>query len=99
MIQPGASDTSAVRAVFFIDPEGILKAMVYYPMTNGRSVAELLRLLDALQTSQKHRVATPEGWHPGDPVIVPPPKTAEDAEARLREGYECVDWYFCKKAL
>ncbi len=99
MIQPGASDTSAVRAVFLIDPEGILKAMVYYPMSNGRSVAELLRLLDSAQTSQKHQVATPEGWQPGDPVIVPPPKTVEDAKARLLEGYDCVDWYFCKKAL
>lgn len=99
MIQPGASDTSAVRAVFVIDPEGILKAMVYYPMSNGRSVAELLRLLEAVQTSQKHQVATPEGWLSGDPVIVPPPKTVEDARSRLREGYECVDWYFCKKTL
>lgn len=99
MIQPGASDTSAVRAVFFIDPEGILKAMVYYPMSNGRSVAELLRLLDALRTTQKHKVATPEGWRPGEAVIVPPPKTAEEAAARLREGYDCVDWYFCKKTL
>ncbi len=99
MIQPGASDTSAVRAAFCIDPEGILKAMVYYPMSNGRSVAEFLRLLDAMQTSQQHQVATPEAWMPGDPVIVPPPKTVEELATRLKSGYDCVDWYFCKKSL
>ncbi len=97
MIQPGASDTSAVRATFVIDPEGVLRAMVYYPMTNGRSVDEFLRLLEALQTSDKHGVATPEAWKPGDPVIVPPPATAEAAEARAGEGYDTTDWYFSKK--
>lgn len=99
MIQPGASDTSAVRATFIIDDKGILRAMVYYPLTNGRSIPEFLRLLQALQTTDKHRVSTPEGWKPGDKVIVPPPATMEAAEARLQEGYECTDWYFCKKSL
>ncbi len=99
MIQPGASDTSAVRATFVIDPEGILRAMVYYPMTNGRSIDEFVRLVQALQTSDEHKVATPEAWQPGDKVIVPPPATAEAARARMDEGYECSDWYFCKKAL
>ena len=99
MIHPGAADTSAVRATFIIDPEGVLRAMVYYPMTNGRSIDEFLRLLKALQTSDEHGVATPEGWQPGDKVIVPPPQDADSAEARLNEGYECVDWYFCKKDL
>ncbi|MBS0002668.1 MAG: peroxiredoxin [Thioalkalivibrio sp.] len=99
MIQPGASDTSAVRATFIIDDKGILRAMVYYPMTNGRSIAEFLRLIQALQTSDANRVATPEGWQPGDKVIVPPPDTSEAAEARMGEGYECTDWYFCKKSL
>ncbi|HEY9148472.1 MAG TPA: peroxiredoxin [Gammaproteobacteria bacterium] len=99
MIQPGASDTSAVRATFVIDPDGILRAMVYYPMTNGRSIPEFVRLVKALQTSDEHKVATPEGWQPGDKVIVPPPASAEAAEARMNEGYECTDWYFCKKAL
>ncbi|NJP07178.1 MAG: peroxiredoxin [Chloroflexaceae bacterium] len=99
MIQPGASNTSAVRATFVIDDKGILRAMVYYPMTNGRSIAEFVRLVQALQTSDAHQIATPENWQPGDKVIVPPPKTAEEAEARVNEGYECVDWYFCKKAL
>ena len=99
MIQPGASDTSAVRATFLIDPNGVLRAMVYYPMSNGRSIDEFLRLLTALQTSDKHGVATPENWQPGDKVIVPPPGTAEAAEKRMDEGYECVDWFFCKKDL
>jgi len=99
MIQPGASDTSAVRATFFIDPEGVLRAMVYYPMSNGRSIPEFVRLLTALQTADANGVATPEGWQPGEKVIVPPPGTAAAAAKRLEEGYECVDWYFCKKAL
>ncbi len=98
MIQPGASDTSAVRATFIIDDKGILRAMAYYPMTNGRSIPEFLRLVAALQTSDKLKVATPEGWQPGDKVIVPPPATVQDAEKRMTEGYECADWYFCKKA-
>jgi peroxiredoxin (alkyl hydroperoxide reductase subunit C) len=99
MIQPGASDTSAVRATFIIDDKGILRAMVYYPMSNGRSIPEFLRLVTALQTSDKHGVATPESWQPGDKVIVPPPQTQEAAEKRAGEGYECSDWYFCKKSL
>ena len=99
MIQPGASDTSAVRATFVIDPEGVLRAMVYYPMTNGRSIDEFLRLLEALQTSDAHGVATPEAWRRGEKVIVPPPATVEEAERRIAEGYECTDWYFCKKDL
>lgn len=99
MIMPGASDTSTVRTTFFIDPEGSIRAMVYYPMSNGRSIQEFLRLLDAMQTSDKHKVATPEGWQPGDKVIVPPPATVDAANARMDEGYECIDWYFCKKNL
>ena len=99
MIHPGAADTSAVRATFIIDPNGILRAMVYYPMTNGRSIPEFLRLVKALQTSDAHKIATPEGWQPGDKVIVPPPQDVAAAEARINEGYECTDWYFCKKEL
>lgn len=99
MIQPGASDTSAVRATFIIDDKGILRAMVYYPMSNGRSIPEFVRLVAALQTSDKNKVATPEGWQPGDKVIVPPPGDVHAAEKRMSEGYECTDWYFCKKSL
>lgn len=99
MVHPGAADTQAVRATFLIDPEGILRAMIYYPMTNGRSIEEILRLLEALQTSDAHGVATPEGWRPGQKVIVPPPKTAEAAAKRASEGYETTDWYFSLRSL
>ena len=99
MVHPGAGDTSAVRATFFIDPNGILRAMVYYPMSNGRSIDEFVRLLQALQTSDANGVATPENWCPGKPVIVPPPKTAEAANKRASEGYNTVDWYFSTKNL
>lgn len=99
MIHPGAGDTSAVRATFFIDPKGTLRAMVYYPMSNGRSINEFIRLLTALQTSDTNGVATPENWCAGDDVIVPPPKTAEAAEKRASEGYDYVDWYFSKKKI
>lgn len=99
MVHPGAADTSAVRAVFVIDPEGILRAMIYYPLSNGRSIDEVVRLLEALQTSDKHGVATPENWKPGDKVIVPPPTTQEDADKRKDMGYEYTDWYFSKKEI
>jgi peroxiredoxin (alkyl hydroperoxide reductase subunit C) len=99
MIQPGASDTQAVRATFIIDPEGILRAMVYYPMTNGRSVDEFVRLVKALQTADAHKVATPENWQPGEDVIVPTPQTAAAAEARMSEGFVTKDWYFSTKSL
>jgi peroxiredoxin (alkyl hydroperoxide reductase subunit C) len=99
MIHPGASDTSAVRATFVIDPNGILRAMVYYPMTNGRSVAEILRLVRGLQTSIANGVATPEGWQPGDKVLAGAPKTVKEVDARLAEGLETTDWYFSMKRL
>ncbi len=99
MVHPGAADTQAVRATFFIDPKGILRAMVYYPMSNGRSIDEFVRLLQAMQTSDKNSVATPEGWTPGCDVIVPPPKTSEAADKRASEGYNTVDWYYSTKKL
>jgi peroxiredoxin (alkyl hydroperoxide reductase subunit C) len=99
MIQPGASDTSAVRSTFFIDDKSVLRAMVYYPMGNGRSIPEFVRLLTAMQTSDRNGIAAPEGWLPGDKVIVPPPQTAQDAEIRSGEGYDYTDWYFSKKQI
>ncbi len=99
MIQPGASDTSAVRATFVIDPQGVLRAMVYYPLNAGRSVDEIYRLLVALQTADQNKCAMPENWKPGDDVIVPTPATAEVAVARASEGYKTVDWYFSTRAL
>lgn len=99
MIQPGASDTQAVRATFVIDPEGALRAMVYYPMTVGRQIDEFVRLVTALKTSDEQKVAMPENWRPGAPAIVPPPQTTDAAEARMSEGFETVDWYFSTKTL
>ncbi len=99
MIHPGESKTETARCVFIIDPKAILRAMIYYPLTTGRSMQEILRLIDALQTTDKNKVATPANWKPGEMVIVPPPATQEMAEERLKEGYECKDWYFCKKNL
>lgn len=99
MLHPGASSTATVRAVFVIDDKGMVRAMIYYPMTNGRNIDEIFRIVEALQTSDKNGVATPCNWQPGDKVIVPPPQTADAAEKRLGEGYEVTDWYFSKKEL
>jgi peroxiredoxin (alkyl hydroperoxide reductase subunit C) len=99
MLHPSQSKTETVRCVFIIDPEGILRAMIYYPLKNGRNMDEILRLIDAFQTSDQYQVATPANWRPGDMVVVPPPNTQEMAEERMTEGYECVDWYLCKKKL
>ena len=99
MVHPEAADTSAVRAVFVIDDKGILRAMIYYPLSNGRSIDEVLRLVEALQTSDTYGVATPENWQPNDKVIVPPPATQEEDAKRKNQGYEYTDWYFSKKEL
>ncbi|MHA1771417.1 MAG: peroxiredoxin [Candidatus Thorarchaeota archaeon] len=99
MIHPAQSSTAAVRAVFFIDPKFKLRALIYYPLSNGRNMAEILRAIDAFQTSDKHGVATPANWQPGDDVIVPPPSTVDEAKKRLEEGYDCADWFFCKKKI
>lgn len=99
MIMPGESKTETSRCVFVIDPKGTLRAMIYYPLSTGRNMQEILRLVDALQTADKYQVATPANWKPGDKVIVPAPKTVEMASERVGAGYECVDWYLCKKPL
>jgi peroxiredoxin (alkyl hydroperoxide reductase subunit C) len=99
MVMPGESKTETSRCVFVIDHKGILRAMIYYPLTTGRNMQEILRLIDALQASDKHGIATPADWKPGEKVIVPPPKTTEEAEERMKAGYETPDWYFSKKSL
>ena len=99
MVHEGQSNTVTVRCVFVIDLNQIVRAIVYYPLTTGRNMAEILRLVQALQTTDYHGVATPANWLPGDKVIVPPPSTQEMAEERLNQGYECADWYFCMKNL
>ena len=99
MIHKGQSSTAAIRTVFFIDDKGIMRAMLYYPMQNGRYMPEIIRLVKALQTSDKYKVATPANWQPGDKVVVPAPRTAAEMEKRLNEGYECKDWYLCYKKI
>jgi peroxiredoxin (alkyl hydroperoxide reductase subunit C) len=99
MTYPAQSKTETVRCVFVIDPESTIRAIIYCPLTTGRNMDEILRLLDALQTADAHKVATPANWRVGDPVVVPPPSTSEQAEERLGAGYDCKDWYLCTKKL
>jgi len=99
MIHKGQSSTAAVRTVFFIDDKGIMRAMLYYPLQNGRYMPEIIRLVKALQTTDKFKVATPANWQPGEKVVVPAPKTAAEMEKRPTEGYECKDWYLCFKKI
>ncbi|RPI26772.1 MAG: peroxiredoxin [Acidobacteria bacterium] len=100
MIMPGESTTETSRCVFIIDDKQIVRAMIYYPLSTGRNVQEIYRLVQALQTSDKHGVATPANWTVGGKVIIPPPRTQEMAEERVKqEGVECKDWYFCTKTL
>jgi len=82
MLQPNASDTKAVRAVFIISPESIIKAILYYPLSAGRNMQEIKRLLLALQLNAKEGVATPANWQPGDDVILGAPETFKDAKER-----------------
>ncbi|NNM18925.1 MAG: peroxiredoxin [Croceitalea sp.] len=100
MLQPNESETAAVRAVFFIDPLKKIRLIMYYPLNVGRNMDEILRALEALQTSDKHKVAMPLDWKKGDKVIVPPPKTLEEMEARLADTtIERTDFYLAKKQL
>ena len=98
MVDQSARSSATVRATFVIDPEGVIRAILWYPMTTGRNVAELLRLVHALQTSDQHDVLTPEGWTSGTPVIEPIPATSVEA-ARLARLEGATDWYYRTKAL
>ncbi|MBK8793805.1 MAG: peroxiredoxin [Holophaga sp.] len=98
MLQPGASNTQAVRAVFIIDPEGLVKTILYYPLSNGRNMQEIKRILMALQLSMKHGVATPANWQPGEDVIVPPPGSCGVAKDRVADpSVKALDWFFSTK--
>jgi peroxiredoxin (alkyl hydroperoxide reductase subunit C) len=99
MLQPNESETAAVRAVFFIDPTGKIRLIMYYPLNVGRNMNEIIRVLIALQTSDKHKVAMPLDWQPGQKVIVPPPKTVAEMEEREKSDYEMVDFYLAKRDL
>jgi len=102
MIQPGESSTKAVRAVFFIDPKGVIRAMIYYPLSLGRNFDELYRVIVGLQTADAFSVACPADWQPGDDVIVPTAGSCGVAKDRM-EGkageMHCYDWFFCTKKL
>jgi peroxiredoxin (alkyl hydroperoxide reductase subunit C) len=100
MLQPNESETAAVRAVFFIDPTKKVRLMMYYPLNVGRNMDEIIRVLEALQTSDEYKVAMPLNWRKGDKVIVPPPKTLDEMNERLADNtIERVDFYLAKKAL
>jgi peroxiredoxin (alkyl hydroperoxide reductase subunit C) len=101
MIQPGESSTKAVRAVFFIDPKGIIRAIIYYPLSLGRNFDELYRALIAMQTADAFSIATPADWNIGDDVIVPTAGSCGVAKERMenKDGMTCHDWFFCTKKL
>lgn len=99
MLQPGESETAAVRAVFIMDPEGKVRLVMYYPLNVGRNMAEIKRALLALQTSDANSCAMPLNWEPGDKVIVPAPKTLEALAERKNSDLEMVDWYLAKRSL
>jgi len=98
MIHPNASSTATVRAVFVIDPKRVIRALVYYPLNAGRNVPEILRLVTALQTTQRFACATPANWQEGDKVVVPPPKTLQEVEQTMAQlNYEFQDFYLALK--
>jgi peroxiredoxin 2/4 len=101
MIQPGESSTKAVRAVFFIDPKGMIRAIIYYPLSMGRNFDELKRALIAMQTADAYSIATPADWQPGDDVIVPTAGSCGLAKERMesKDDMTCYDWFFCTKPL
>jgi peroxiredoxin (alkyl hydroperoxide reductase subunit C) len=101
MIQPGEATTKAVRAVFFIDPKGMIRTIIYYPLSLGRNFDELHRVLLALKAADEFGVATPADWRPGDDVIVPPAGSCGTAKDRMegKEEMHCYDWFFCTKKL
>ena len=101
MVQPGESTTKAVRAVFFIDPKGTVRAIIYYPLSMGRNFEELYRALICMKTADAFSVATPADWQPGDDVIVPTAGSCGVAKERMasKNGITCHDWFFCTKKL
>lgn len=101
MIMANEATTKAVRAVFFIDPDGIIRAIIYYPLSLGRNFDELYRVIVALQAADEFSVATPADWRPGDDVIVPPAGSCGTAKDRMdgKEEMKCYDWFFCTKPL
>ena len=101
MVHEAVAETAAVRAVFFIDPKGNVRALLYYPLSLGRNIDEIIRVFDALQTADGNACSTPANWKVGEPVIVPAPITQHDAAERVKGGkdLDVKEWYFTKKNL
>lgn len=103
MIAPDTSTQETVRNVYFIDPNQIIRCILSYPLTTGRYIPEIIRIIKALQTTDQYKVVTPANWQPGDEALVPPPKTYSDLVKREADpeslGLECLDWYLCFKKL
>lgn len=100
MIQPNASNTQAVRAVFVIDPNGKIRTILYYPLSTGRNFDEIKRIILALQKADSDHCATPADWRPGDDVIVPTAGSCGTARERMENQNEdqyCLDWFLCFK--
>jgi len=100
MIQPNASTTQAVRAVFVIDPKAKIRTILYYPLSTGRNFDEIKRIILALQKADKDGVATPADWRPGQDVIIPPAGSCGTAKSRMEgkdEDIYCLDWFMCLK--
>jgi peroxiredoxin (alkyl hydroperoxide reductase subunit C) len=98
LIHERASATSTVRAVFFIDPEGVVRALIYYPASTGRNIDEILRVLDSLSYADSFMIATPANWNAGDDVIVPQPATLQAAKDRLKDkNLNVKDWFLAIK--
>ena len=96
MLQPNVSSTQAVRAVFIIDPQGIIRSIVYYPLTTGRNFQEIKRMIQALQKSDETHNSTPANWQPGDDLIISTPVTVSAAEAGMAstdENEYALDWF------
>lgn len=93
MLPPTAVSSSTVRGMFLIDPEGIIKAITWYPISTGRSVEEALRLVQAIKVTYQETLYTPADWQPGSPAVVAPPKTIADATSRMKEK-GVSDWYY-----
>lgn len=100
MIQPNASNTQAVRAVFVVDPNGKIRTILYYPLSTGRNFDEIKRIILALQKADSDQCATPADWRPGDDVIVPTAGSCGTARERMENQSEdqyCLDWFLCFK--
>ncbi len=100
MLQPGSSNTQAVRAVFIIDPNAVVRTILFYPSSNGRNMQEVKRILVAMQYSDAFKIATPANWQPGEDVIVPPPGSCGVAKQRMEKpdpDVTCLDWFLCLK--